>query len=193
MNRSTRCVQLAIAGVLALSGADRPIDTQRSTLTVHVRKAGILSAAAHDHWVDAPVDAGVVNDSGAPRVEFSVRAAALAVKPDPKVDSKTQAEIQKDMQDKTLESKQFPEINFRSSRVESESDGRWRVEGLLTLHGTSRPIVVEVKEANGEYTGETTIRQTDFGIRPIRLANGLIKIRDELDVAFHIATKERPL
>ena len=34
---------------------ERAIDTQRSTITIHVGKAGLLSMAAHEHWVSAPV------------------------------------------------------------------------------------------------------------------------------------------
>jgi hypothetical protein len=33
----------------------RAIDTQRSTITIHVGKAGLFSMAAHEHWVSAPL------------------------------------------------------------------------------------------------------------------------------------------
>ena len=52
----------------------------------------------------------------------------MAVKPDPKVDAKTQAEIQRDMQERVLESAKYPDITFRSSRVEKQTDGQWKVE-----------------------------------------------------------------
>jgi hypothetical protein len=40
------------------------------------------------------------------------------VKQDPKVDAKTQATIQKDMDEMTLDIKQYPEISFQPSRVD---------------------------------------------------------------------------
>jgi hypothetical protein len=62
-------VPLVFLGVAhaVIAGPDqqeRAIDTQRSSLTVHVRKAGLLSAAAHEHWVNAPITSGSVDDSG---------------------------------------------------------------------------------------------------------------------------------
>ncbi len=42
----------------------------------------------------------------------------MRVKPDPKVDAKTEAQIQKDMEEMTLDIAHFREIKFQSSRVE---------------------------------------------------------------------------
>jgi hypothetical protein len=72
---------------------ETPIDTARSTITIHAGKAGLLSSAGHDHWISAPISSGVIRDSG---VEFKVETAKMLVKPDPKVDAKTRATIQKD-------------------------------------------------------------------------------------------------
>ncbi len=71
---------------------ERPLDTQRSTITIHVRKAGLLAAAAHDHTVDAPISAGAVREGPAPHIEFTVETAKMTVVPDPKADAKTQAQ-----------------------------------------------------------------------------------------------------
>src|SRR5580704_16316349 len=106
------------------------IDVQRSTITIHVGKAGLLSAAGHDHWVNAPISSGTINES-APRVEFTVQTAKMRVKPDPKVDAKTEAQIQKDLEEMTLETQKYPEIRFQSTHIEKTTDeGRdeWRVD-----------------------------------------------------------------
>src|SRR5271154_3929549 len=98
------------------------IDTQRSTITIHVGKSGLFSAAAHDHTVSAPISAGGMSgsmgESSAQHIEFVVETAKMTVKADPKVDAKTQATIQKDMEEMTLETKKYPEIRFHSSRIE---------------------------------------------------------------------------
>jgi polyisoprenoid-binding protein YceI len=178
---------LLLAAVLApLSAADKSIDVQRSTITAHVGKAGLFSAAGHEHWVNAPISAGVLNDSEKPRVEFRVEAAKMQVKPDPKVDAKTQAKIQKDMQESTLESTRYPEIVFRSSAVEKQADGQWKVEGMLTLHGVTKRVVAAVKREGGAYAGRATIKQTDFGIKPISVAGGTVKVKNELEIEFRI-------
>src|SRR5580704_13319736 len=103
-----------LSTVVTALAQDKPIDAKHSTLTIHVGKSGLFSAAGHEHWVDAPISSGKYNESDSPRIEFTVNAAKMEVKPDPKVDAKTQAEIQKDMQEKTLESAKYPEIVFRS-------------------------------------------------------------------------------
>jgi hypothetical protein len=56
------------AAIVILAGPDQPeqaIDTERSSLTVHVGKAGLLSAAAHEHWVNAPIAGGTIDGDGA--------------------------------------------------------------------------------------------------------------------------------
>src|SRR3954470_3352663 len=48
----------------------------------------------------------------------------------------------------------FPTASFRSSKVESQGDDHYRVTGDLTLHGVSRPVVLDVKhEGSGKDPG----------------------------------------
>lgn len=183
---TTKLIWFVASSVAFLPAQDKPIDIQRSTITIHVGKTGVLSLAGHEHWVEAPVTSGVLDESASPHVEFRVEAAKMRVKPDPKVDAKTQAEIQKDMQEKTLESATYAEVVFRSSRVEKQAEGRWGVEGALTLHGVTKPVSVSVKRSGNAYVGHTTLRQTDFGIRPISAAGGTVKVKNELEIDFHI-------
>jgi hypothetical protein len=64
------------AAIVILAGPDQPeqaIDTERSFVTVHVGKTGVLSAAAHEHWVDAPIAGGTIAaDGSTPAVRFTV-------------------------------------------------------------------------------------------------------------------------
>ena len=174
------------ASLATLAAQDKNIDIQRSTIAIHVGKAGLFSVAGHDHWVNAPISSGVFNDSDAPRVEFTVETARMTVKPDPKVDSKTQATIQKDMEEMTLEIAKYPEITFRSSRVARMSEGQWKVEGTLTLHGVSKPVSVFVKRNGDAYACHALLKQTDFGIKPISIAGGAIKVKNEVEIDFQI-------
>jgi polyisoprenoid-binding protein YceI len=173
------------------SAQDKTIDVEDSTITIHVRKAGLCSAAGHEHWVNAPISAGTFNDSDPLHVEFTVDAKRMAVKPDPKIDAATQAQIQKDMQEITLESGKYPEITFRSSRVEEQAQGQWKVEGLLTLHGLTKPVAVTVQRTGETYAGHATIKQTDFGIKPVSAGGGLIKVRNEVELDFRISSARK--
>lgn len=186
-------MRLRIVEVCAILLAARPflaqeraIDTQRSKITIHVGKAGLFSAAAHEHWVNAPIASGAIAETGAASVAFKVQSAKLMVKSDPKVDAKTYAQIQKDMDEMTLETAKYPEIAFRSTHVEKVAEGKFKVDGALTLHGVSRPVSVNVTREGDSYTGHAVIKQTDFGIKPISLGGGLIRIKDSLDIDFQI-------
>jgi polyisoprenoid-binding protein YceI len=182
----------AISGLAILTAAaslaaqDKPIDVQRSTITIHVGKAGMFSAAGHEHWVEAPIASGVLSESSAPRVEFKVETARMTVRRDPKVNDKDHAQIQKDMEAMTLETAKYPEIAFRSSRIEKTSEGQWKVEGMLSLHGVTKPVSLIVKRSGDAYAGHVTIKQTDFGIKPVSVGGGMIKVKNEVDIDFQI-------
>jgi len=191
MRLRTVTICAAVALTLPLMAQERAIDTQRSTITIHVGKAGFLSAAGHEHWVSAPIASGVIDETGAARVEFQVQSASMMVKPDPAVDAKTHDQIQKDMQEMTLEAARYPEIGFRSTHVEKVAEGQFKVDGLLTLHGASKEVSVYVRRDGESYAGHTVIRQTDFRIKPISIGGGMIKIKDPVDIDFVIFSRPR--
>ena len=90
------------------------------------------------------------------------------------------------MEEMTLETKKFPEITFRSSRVEKLAEGQWKVEGDLSLHGVTKPVSLTVKQTGDAYTAHTVLKQTDFGIKPISVGGGLIKVKNEVEIDFQI-------
>jgi polyisoprenoid-binding protein YceI len=164
----------------------RPLDTQRSTITIHVAKSGLLSAAAHNHTVDAPVSSGTIRESPDPHIEFTVETAKMTVRPDPKIDAKDQATIQTHMEELTLETKKYPEIAFRSSRIERIANGQWKVDGALSLHGVTKPVSLTVDQTGDSWTTHTVLKQTDFGITPISIGGGIIKVKNEVEIDFKI-------
>ena len=174
-----------VLGFTGLAAAqDIPIDVDHSTITIHVGKTGLLSAAGHEHWVNAPIARGFIRESE-PHVEFTVNTRAMTVKPDPKVDAATQEQIQKDMQETVLETGKFPRISFASLKVERAGEG-WRVEGLLTLHGVSKTITLTVTKDGNAYISRTTLKQTDYGIKPVSAGAGMVKVKDQVDLEFRI-------
>lgn len=175
-----------LAALAAASAQDKTIDVEHSTITIHVGKTGIFSGAGHDHWVSAPLSVGTLNDSDSLHIEFKVDAAKMEVKPDPKIDAATQARIQRDMQEMTLESRKYPQITFRSSRVEKQADGLWEVEGMLTLHGVTKPVAATVRRTGETYVTNVNIKQTDFGIKPISVGGGLVKVKNEVELDLRI-------
>ena len=147
--------------------AERPIDVEHSTVRVHVRKAGLFSAAGHEHWVTAPVVQGSVEQDEPSHVAFTFLACKLMVEPDKGLSTENQAEVQRTMQEKVLGSERYPEISFRSTSVTKTGSDIWTVTGILALHGHSNPVGATVHKAQDRYVGRCRINQTDFGIQPV--------------------------
>lgn len=163
----------------------RSIDTERSVLTVRVYKAGAFSAFGHDHEIRAPIQKGAF-DEGKATVDFAVNSRALRVL-DSDGSDKDRAEIQATMLGpKVLDSDKFPEIRFRSTEVTRVSEGRWTVHGALALHGQTRPVKIDVERQAGRYRGSARLRQTEFGITPVTVAGGAVKVKDEVRVEFEV-------
>lgn len=74
-----------------------------------------------------------------------------------------------------LNAKQFPTITFKSEKVELKSEDTLLVTGNLTLHGTTKPVTIEVVKtgtATGPRGGKVagieatfTIKRSDFGMK----------------------------
>ncbi len=107
------------------------------------------------------------------------------------LDAASLSKVQLNMQNEVLESSKYPEISFRSTHVQSEGATAWRVNGSLTLHGVTRPVIVAVRLEQGAYVGTASIKQTEFGIRPIKAGGGVVKVKNELEIRFKIYTTSR--
>ena len=182
-------VAAAVFGVWALStvpAAAGPIDVQHSKLTVFVYKAGLFSAFADNHVINAPIASGTIA-AASRAIELVVNAADL-VPLDPDLDQAKRAEVRTRMLGvEVLDTARFPTIKFVSSAIEPTGSDRWNVSGSLTIRGVTRTVTFPVVRSDGRYRGETRIRQTDFGIKPIRIAGGTVSVRDELKIEFEIA------
>ncbi|MGH9845854.1 MAG: YceI family protein [Blastocatellia bacterium] len=96
-----------------------------------------------------------------------------------------------------LESEKFPVIKFVSasvSNVRKSGDNRnFTLAGDLVLHGVTKRISFPVQVAfDGDQlraTGETKLKQSDFGMKPFEKGMGLIKISDDTKVGFSIVAK----
>ncbi len=192
--RRIECTLLAfLIGSLCLSpaaasGSDlRKIDAAHSTITVHVYKGGFLSAFAHNHEIQASIQSGEVSESDPASVELRVDARKLKVL-DPEISEGTRAQIQDTMNGiQVLDAAHFPEIRFQSTSVEAKGPGHWIAHGSLALHGKEWPIAVEVTLQGERYRGSATLKQTDFGITPVTVAGGTVKVKDEVKIEFEIA------
>jgi hypothetical protein len=166
------------------------IDVGASELTIHVGKAGVFSAVGHEHWVEAPISEGRIREGPDALVEFAVDARRMSVKPDEKTSAGERASIQETMQRTVLESEKYPEIRFRSTQVTPAGAQAWKVTGTLTLHGVSKAVVADVRRESDAYIGTARFNQTDFGIQPVRIAGGVVRVKNQLEINFKIRPRQ---
>ena len=168
-----------------LSAQQMPIDVAHSTVIVRVYKSGLFSALAHDHVIQAPIASGTINVRDK-SVELSFNVADMKVL-DPDASASERQEIESTMRSpKVLDPAQFPTISFASSGVVASGADRSQVTGTLKLHGTSREVSVPVVLRDGKYTGSVTLKQTDYGITPVKIAGGAVKVKDEIVIEFSV-------
>ncbi|HTU65646.1 MAG TPA: YceI family protein [Steroidobacteraceae bacterium] len=78
--------------------------------------------------------------------------------------------------DKFLDAAKYPRMTFASTSVEPGANGNFRIRGTLTLHGVTKPMMLEA-HYNGGYAGHPydpharvgfsahgTLKRSDFGI-----------------------------
>jgi polyisoprenoid-binding protein YceI len=184
MRRSVLLAAMTLICVLSVSAQQHNLDTQKSTLTIHVGKAGVFSGLGHEHEVHASIQSGTADTGSHPAVEMHVDARALRVI-DKGESEKDRAEVQKTMLGpEVLDSEHHQEIVFKSTGAEPAGQGRWTLHGNLTLHGQTRPVTVHVALKDGRYTGETIVKQTDFEIKPPGKAG--VRAKDEVRIEFDV-------
>lgn len=117
------------------------------------------------------------DDLAASSVTVSVDAKSLETDfPDPKVVD-FNAEL---LGEGWLDAARYPEITFRSVNVEPTGARTMRINGELTLHGVTRPMVLDAK-FNGGYRGHPMDPNARIGFS----ATGVLK-RSEFGVSYGI-------
>ena len=180
-------------------GARYRIDAEQSRFTVKAFAGGFLSALAHDHTIsirefDGQTDFTYVTVEPA-SLQMTIKAGSLAVTD--KISSSDRQKIETTMRDEVLEVSKFPEITFKSSGVSATRTGEGqyqaRIAGDITLHGVSRPLTIPAQLEFGDKIlrakGAFTLKQSSFGIKPVSVAGGTIKVKDELKFTFDIVAR----
>jgi polyisoprenoid-binding protein YceI len=175
-----------LGGPNRLYAQHQAIDANASSVKIRVFKSGMFSAFAHDHEIEAPIEAGEIDSSASPSVQLRMDARKVRVL-DPGISASSRADIQRTMEGaEVLDAEHFPEISYSSTKVVSTGPGRWEVRGNLSLHGNNQPVVVSASLVGGHYRGSASFKQSQFGITPIRIAGGTVKVKDELKIEFDI-------
>jgi polyisoprenoid-binding protein YceI len=193
---------LAGAAMLHAQGTQTfHVEPAKSLFTLDVGKTGLFSSmAGHAHVVETRAIEGTVEFDAQAIAKSSVRvridAASLrvAAKGEPPDDVPKVQEMM--LSERVLDVHRYPAIVFESTSVAPATGARepltLSVTGKLTLHNVTKtitvPVTVRVEGETLTAKGETTIKQTDFGISPVSVA-GVVKVRDAVGISFSIAAK----
>ncbi len=177
------------------------IDKSSSRFTVRAFATGMLSSLGHSPTFAVRDFEGEISfspdDLSATSLHLKVRADSLEVMDD--IKSSDRREIESTMNQRVLETTKYPEIAFSSAGVSVSQLGEGRYQanlnGSLTLHGQSRPLTIptqvtlmgDMLRAGGEFP----LLQSNFGIAPVSVAGGTLKLKDEIKFSFDIVARKQ--
>jgi polyisoprenoid-binding protein YceI len=177
------------------------VDARLSRFQVRAYASGMLSAFGHNPVIAIRDFTGQVRFQQESledaELHLTFAPASMAVTND--ISDQDKVEIDRAMQEQVLESQRYPEIRFDSSAVTGTKTGeeqyRVKIDGDLTLRGVTRNQqisgFVNLNADNLLANGEFTLKQTDFGIKPVSVAGGTLKLKDELKFSFHIVAHRK--
>jgi polyisoprenoid-binding protein YceI len=150
-------------------------------LSVHTKRGGAAAKAGHDLELHVTSwEAALDLDAGT--AELSADPTSLRVI---KGEGGMQAlgEEDKDNIRKTIDSDDLQErkIMFRSASVTGSGD-RYRVDGELTLYGSTQPVSFDLTVAGDAVSARATVTQTRWGMKPFSALFGTLKVLDDVEV-----------
>ena len=175
------------------------IDARGSRVMIRAFASGLLSAMGHNPVIAARDVSGeiklVPQTLEVTELRLRIATASLTVQND--MSDKDRREIERTMWEEVLEVARYPEILIVSSKVTVEKAAgpiRAVLDGDLTVRGVTRPqrVAAQVFQMGDTLRaqGEFEIRQTDFGITPVSVAGGALKLKDELTCAFDLLARK---
>jgi len=189
---------LIAAATLAEEKPNYSVDATHSKVEINVYKEGVFKAFGHDHVIAAKEVSGQLQfdsekiEQSTVRLKIPTKSITVV---DPGESEKDRHDVQATMEgDKVLDVAKFPAITFASSGVSAakKTPNGWELtlSGKLNLHGVEKPVSfplrvhADANELRGE--GEVSILQTDYGITPVKVAGGSVKVKDKLKITFDI-------
>jgi polyisoprenoid-binding protein YceI len=94
---------------------------------------------------------------------------------------------------------QWPDIAFKSTRIEMTGDDELKIHGDLTIRDITRPVVLDTEfdgllaqdafgKARAAFTATTEINRKDFGVSWNQiLETGGVGVSDKVKITLHIA------
>ncbi len=174
------------------------IDAAHSLIAVTVRRGGPFARFGHDHVVASRgVEGYVAPRSG--RADFHFRVDQLSVDEtalrtaaglDTTPSADAIAGTRTNMLTRVLQAERYPLVLLHAERVAGDPA---RLRLAVTLHGVTRTMLVPTTIAHSGTTlvasGSLRLLQTDFGITPMSIMGGALKVEDPIEMRFTIVAR----
>jgi polyisoprenoid-binding protein YceI len=185
----------------AAASAVYVIDPGVSRFTARAFATGLLASLGHNPSFAIRQFAGEAKFSGQAPDQASVRIVVQSgsLELSDQVSDKDRREIEGTMRNEVFETARFPEIVFEAGNPSLSQGGEgvyWaNITGKLTLRGVTQPqqITAQVSVTGNQLSasGEFTVRQSSYGIKPVSVAGGTMKIKDDVKVTFNLVARKK--
>ena len=96
-----------------------------------------------------------------------------------------------------LDVAKYPTITFKSTKVEADGPNKWKMTGDLTVHGVTKPVVLDVEgsgppiqvmgNTRAGASATTKIKRSDFGLTWNKaLETGGVLVGDEVAISIDV-------
>lgn len=163
--------------------SDWQLDPYHTQVEFAAKHLGMMTVRGH--FADVTSTANIDPDHlDAMHVEVTIRAASIKTHHPARDADLRSANF--------LDTDNFPEITFTSTKVEPAGQGQYAVTGDLTVKGTTKPVTLQMTRlgefndpAMGHrigYSGTGKINRRDYGLTFNPILDGRLVVSDEIDI-----------
>ena len=184
---------------MALASLRYLIDKNASRFTVQAFATGILSGFGHNPKIGMREYEGEIQFAAETydpaMVRVTVGTGAMEVLDEMKSDDRKK--LEQTMYEEVLEVQRFPTASYESTQITVQKlSGDLllaHLTGELSFHGVRRSHSFDARVtrmgAMLRISGEFSLRQSDYGIRPVSIAGGALRLKDEIRFNFEIVAR----
>jgi polyisoprenoid-binding protein YceI len=130
-------------------------------------------------------------------IRVTVQTSEMEILDEMKRDDRTRME--QEMYDKVLDVRHYPTALYESNQITVQkmaSDAfRANIDGQLSFHGTTQSLPLQANVSligtSLRISGNFTLRQSDYGIKPVSVAAGALRLKDELKFTFDLVARRQ--
>lgn len=175
------------------------IDPASSRFTVQAFATGLLSTFGHNPRIGIRDYHGEIDfvpeTYEKALVRINVRTGTMEVLDEMK--DKDRKTLEQTMYEQVLEADRFPNAVYESKQIAVQKLGTdllsARVTGELSFHGVTQTQSFDARvTALGpmlRISGDFSLRQSDYGIKPVSFAAGALRLKDELKFNFELVAR----